>query len=43
MNKSIVRAFALGMLLSTSIIGAVYYNQLPTFTKSQLDAYLKKK
>ncbi|MBB5324713.1 cell division protein YceG involved in septum cleavage [Anoxybacillus tepidamans] len=42
MNKSIVRAFALGMLLSTSIIGAVYYNQLPTFTKSQLDAYLKK-
>lgn len=41
--KKEVRAFALGMLLSTSIIGAVYYNEPQKLTEAQVDAYLKKK
>lgn len=42
MNKGVIRAFAFGMLLSTSIISAVYYNESLTLTKSQVDTYLKK-
>lgn len=41
--KKEIRAFALGMLLSTSIIGAVYYNEPQKLTEAQVDAYLKKK
>ncbi|ANB56257.1 yceG-like family protein [Anoxybacillus sp. B7M1] len=42
MNREAIRGFALGMLLSTSIIGIIYYQQPVKSTKAQLDAYLQK-
>jgi len=40
--KREMRAFALGMLLSTSILGVVYYKEPQKLTKAQVDAYLQK-
>jgi len=42
--KREIRAFALGMLLSTSILGVVYYqaDKQQPLTKAQVDAYLQK-
>lgn len=42
--KKEIRAFALGMLLSTSILGVVYYqaDKQQPLTKAQVDAYLQK-
>ncbi|ANB61107.1 endolytic transglycosylase MltG [Anoxybacteroides amylolyticum] len=42
--KKEIRTFALGMLLSTSILGVVYYqyDKQQPLTQSQVEAYLKK-
>jgi hypothetical protein len=42
MNTGVIRAFALGTLFATAIIGTIYYTQSTTLTKSQLDAALAK-
>ncbi|WP_027407804.1 endolytic transglycosylase MltG [Anoxybacteroides tepidamans] len=43
MNKGIIRAFALGILLATACLGTIYYSTpSEPLTKSELDAYLKK-
>jgi hypothetical protein len=42
MNKGIIRAFALGMLLATSVLGTAYYNASPHLTKKELEAHAQK-
>ncbi|QPA30080.1 aminodeoxychorismate lyase [Thermaerobacillus caldiproteolyticus] len=40
MNRAVIRAFSIGLLLATAIIGTVYYSQPHTLTKSQLNSEL---
>ncbi|RAK22396.1 YceG-like family protein [Anoxybacillus vitaminiphilus] len=44
MDKTAIRAFAIGMLLATAVIGSIYYYSKPAeLTETEIYSYLQKK
>ncbi|HZG60523.1 MAG TPA: endolytic transglycosylase MltG [Anoxybacillus sp.] len=44
MDRTAIRAFAIGMLLTTAMIGSVYYHSKPAeLTETEIHSYLQKK